>query len=70
VTNESVAFFRRRTISNALVAFRDSFAIVQALAKSDPGNTDWQRDLSSMSGARRKVTFMAHLPRIATARTS
>jgi hypothetical protein len=30
----------------ALQAYRDSLAIAERLAKADPGNAGWQRDLS------------------------
>ena len=33
-------------LTGALKAYEDSFAIVDRLAKSDPGNAGWQRDLS------------------------
>ena len=33
-------------LPEALKAFRDSLAIVDRLAKADPGNAGWQRDLS------------------------
>jgi tetratricopeptide (TPR) repeat protein len=32
--------------AGALTAFRDSLAIAQRLAQADPGNAEWQRDLS------------------------
>ena len=31
---------------SALKSYRDSLAIAERLAQSDPGNADWQRDLS------------------------
>ncbi len=33
-------------LAGALKSYRDSLAIGDRLAKSDPGNADWQRDLS------------------------
>ena len=33
-------------LAGALKSYRDSLAIIDRLAKSDPGNTGWQRDLS------------------------
>ena len=33
-------------LPEALKSYRDSLAIADRLAKSDPGNADWQRDLS------------------------
>jgi tetratricopeptide (TPR) repeat protein len=33
-------------LPEALKSYRDSLAIVDRLAKADPGNTGWQRDLS------------------------
>ena len=33
-------------LPEALKAFRDSLAIADRLAKADPGNAGWQRDLS------------------------
>ena len=33
-------------LAGALASYRDSFAIGDLLAKSDPGNAGWQRDLS------------------------
>jgi hypothetical protein len=32
--------------AGALTSYRDSFAIIDRLAQSDPGNASWQRDLS------------------------
>ncbi len=37
---------RRATSPGALTSYRDSLAISDRLAKSDPGNAGWQRDLS------------------------
>ena len=36
----------RGDFADALNSYRDWFAIVEALAQSDPGNADWQRDLA------------------------
>ena len=36
----------RATLADALKAYRDSLAIRERLAKADPGNAGWQRDLS------------------------
>jgi tetratricopeptide (TPR) repeat protein len=36
----------RGDLSGALKNYRESVAIADSLAKSDPGNADWQRDLS------------------------
>jgi hypothetical protein len=33
-------------LTGALKAYEDSLAIADRLAKSDPGNAGWQRDLS------------------------
>jgi hypothetical protein len=33
-------------LPEALKSFRDGHAIADRLAKADPGNTEWQRDLS------------------------
>ena len=33
-------------LPEALKSYRDSLAIADRLAKADPGNADWQRDLS------------------------
>jgi len=33
-------------LAGALKSYNDSLAIVARLAKSDPGNAEWQRDLS------------------------
>ena len=33
-------------LAGALKSYRDSLAITDRLAKSDPGNAGWQRDLS------------------------
>ena len=33
-------------LAEALKAYRDSLAIAERLAKADPGNAGWQRDLS------------------------
>ena len=33
-------------LADALKAYRDSLAIADRLAKADPGNAGWQRDLS------------------------
>ena len=33
-------------LAGALKSYRDSLAIIDRLAKSDPGNAGWQRDLS------------------------
>ncbi len=33
-------------LPGALTAYRDSLAIAERLAKADPGNAGWQRDLS------------------------
>ena len=33
-------------LAGALQSYRDSLAIRERLAKSDPGNAGWQRDLS------------------------
>ena len=33
-------------LTKALQAYRDSLAIAERLAKADPGNAGWQRDLS------------------------
>ena len=33
--------------AGALASYRDSFAIADRLAKSDPGNATWQRDLAA-----------------------
>ncbi len=37
---------RRGDLAGALTAYQDSLAIADRLAKSDPGNAGWQRDLS------------------------
>ena len=37
---------KSRLLSESLQAFRDSHAIFDRLAKSEPGNAGWQRDLS------------------------
>ena len=34
-------------LAGALQSYRDSFAIRERLAKSDPGNAGWQRDLAA-----------------------
>jgi tetratricopeptide (TPR) repeat protein len=36
----------RGNLAEALKSFRDGLAIAQHLAQADPGNADWQRDLS------------------------
>ncbi len=36
----------RAHLPEALKAYRDSLAIAERLAKADPGNAGWQRDLS------------------------
>jgi hypothetical protein len=36
----------QRNLPEALTLYRDSLAIAERLAKSDPGNAGWQRDLS------------------------
>ena len=33
-------------LAGALKSYRDSLAIIERLAQSDPGNSRWQRDLS------------------------
>jgi hypothetical protein len=33
-------------IAEALASYQDSLAIKERLTKADPGNADWQRDLS------------------------
>ena len=33
-------------LAGALKSYRDSLAIIERLAQSDPGNAGWQRDLS------------------------
>ena len=40
-------------LPEALKAYRDSLAISERLAKADPGNAGWQRDLSSRIQGRR-----------------
>ena len=37
-------------LPEALKSYRDSLAIADRLAKSDPGNAGWQRDLSVSHG--------------------
>jgi hypothetical protein len=37
---------QRGNLDAALASYRDSLAIADRLAKSDPGNAGWQRDLS------------------------
>jgi hypothetical protein len=37
---------QRGNLPEALKSYRDSLAIADRLAKSDPGNAGWQRDLS------------------------
>jgi hypothetical protein len=37
---------RQGNLAEALKSFRDGLAIADRLAKSDPGNAGWQRDLS------------------------
>jgi len=34
-------------LADALKAYRDSLAVRERLANTDPGNADWQRDLAS-----------------------
>jgi tetratricopeptide (TPR) repeat protein len=45
-------------LAEALKSFRDSLAIAERLAQSDPGNAGWQRDLAvshaKLAGALRK----------------
>jgi tetratricopeptide (TPR) repeat protein len=36
----------RRDFASALKSYRDTLAILEKLAKQDPGNAAWQRDLS------------------------
>ena len=36
----------RGNVPGALPSYRDGLAIMERLAKSDPDNADWQRDLS------------------------
>ena len=43
-------------LAGALKSYRDSLAIRERLAKSDPGNAGWQRDLS-VSYAKLGSTF-------------
>jgi hypothetical protein len=43
-------------LAGALKSYRDSLAIAERLAKSDPGNAGWQRDLS-VSYAKLGSTF-------------
>jgi hypothetical protein len=47
-------------LPGALKSYRDSLAITERLAKSDPGNAGWQRDLSvsyaKLAGAFRKAS--------------
>jgi hypothetical protein len=41
-------------LDEALKAYRDSLAIRERLAAADPGNTQWQRDLSAVLRAGRR----------------
>ena len=49
----------RGNLPEALKSFRDELAIIGRLAKADPGNAGWQRDLSvsysKLAGAFRKA---------------
>ena len=47
---------RLSDLAGALNSYRDSLAIAEHLAKSDPGNAGWQRDLS-VSYAKLGSTF-------------
>ena len=42
-------------LPEALTAYRASLAIAERLAKADPGNAGWQRDLSRLP--RKSATF-------------
>ena len=37
-------------LAGALKSYRDNLAIAERLAKSDPGNADWRRDLAVSYG--------------------
>jgi hypothetical protein len=37
-------------LAGALTSYRDSLAIAERLAQSDPGNAGWQRNLSVCPG--------------------
>ena len=52
-------------LPEALKSYRDSLAIAERLAQSDPGNAGWQRDLSVVvrEGRRRARWRRATLPR-------
>ena len=45
-TRSATCRSRRATSPAALKSYRDSLAIAERLAQSDPGNAGWQRDLS------------------------
>jgi hypothetical protein len=47
---------REAVLAGALTSSRNSLAIIDRLAKSDPGNTGWQRDLA-VSNAKIGDTF-------------
>ena len=42
-------------LAEALKSYRDSLAIAERLAKADPGNAGWQRDLSVLQQRRRRA---------------
>jgi tetratricopeptide (TPR) repeat protein len=53
----------RGDLGAALATYRDSLAIVDRLAKSDPGNAGWQRDLSvSYDRIGNVLVAQGHLP--------
>ena len=41
----------RSDLAGALKSYRDSLAIADRLAQSDPGNAGWQRDLAMSNGS-------------------
>ena len=45
-TRSATCWWRRAICAEALKSFRDGLAISERLAKADPGNAGWQRDLS------------------------
>ena len=46
MTRWAMCWWRKATSTEALKSFRDSLAIADRLAKADPSNAGWQRDLS------------------------
>ena len=45
-----MCWWRRAIFAEALKSYQDSLAIAERLAKADPGNAGWQRDLAFSHG--------------------